>query len=93
MSVTIIRNQFGRLAGVVGDRDEIDAYMSEHRAEAEEVAAAIFSDDVALTAFELGEANDYPAPVSDAIGRLIARRDREDPSLTPWPSVIDGPFL
>ena len=93
MSVTIIRNQFGRLAGLLGDRAEIDAYMLENRAEAEEVAAAIFSDEAALTDFELGEPNDYPAAVNEAIGRLIAKRDREDPSLTPWPSVIDGPFL
>lgn len=93
MSVTIIRNQFGRLAGLLGDRTEIDAYMLENRAEAEEVAAAIFSDEAALIDFELGEPNDYPAAVTEAIGRLIAKRDREDPALAPWPSVIDGPFL
>lgn len=43
-------------------------------------ARAIFEDEDALTAFELGEAHDLHPVIAAALDRLIANRNTEDPA-------------
>ena len=59
---------------LIGSPEAIEDYLATHPAAAREAARAVFTDENALLAFELGEAR-YPAPIEHLLDRWIAQRN------------------
>ena len=59
---------------LIGSPEAIEDYLATHPAAARQAARVIFTDELALMAFEMGKAH-YPAPVERVLDKWINQRN------------------